>query len=480
MNFIYLFIQFWFVENSKLKETNLLPALRMCSFLLNKSSEDELYKFIKSSLNYECVSRFNKLVLLQMFSKLPSLNYFTKTYIERWFTLFLETNCFLEVDYAFLYKLLTSSNLLITSEIEVFDAADAWISHKFEERSGYAKSLLLQVRFPLLSDCALKYILNKESSFKQVEECRTIIDDVLNNKLNYLQKPKNYITNRYCTQPVSTCEELISKYSVCHKGEVYDFDYSFDNDCNSEIVKYFPSEGTYIQFANLHNILPLHTDYSLCVLMNKIYLIGGKHYSGNMLMKYTNMCIEFNPKNCKWRVTNRMRLSRNGPSAVVFSGRIVVSGGKIDNNDNVDEIGNIDFVNHYLNEWEVAVTRTVEEYDPVSNCWLEFPSMIDGRAFHQSVAIRNNLFVFGGLVNKSEVYDSTCKMFARLKTSLKVKEKFLMMPCAAFTIGSKVFIFNRNNPSTVLCYDINNNTWAEKTYEIVDTIEEFSSIQVLS
>ena len=156
----------------------------MSSFTQNKSLEEKLYNLIKSSLNYECTTRFDRLTILTVLSKLRTLNHYTKTYFERWFTLFAETNCFLELDYAFLYKLLSSSNLRITSEIEVFDAVEAWIGHKLEERSKYAKSLLMQVRFPLLSDSALKYILNKESSFKQVEECRTITNDVLNKKLN--------------------------------------------------------------------------------------------------------------------------------------------------------------------------------------------------------------------------------------------------------------------------------------------------------
>ena len=174
----------------------------------------------------------------------------------------------------FLYKLISSSNILITSEIEVFDALDAWISHKLEERSKFAKSLLLQVRFPLLSDCALEYMLNKDSSFKQVEECRTITNDVLNNKFNYFRKPKSYVTIRYCSQPVSTFKELLSKYKVCYRGEVYNFHYYFSyHQRNAEVAKYSPSSLKYVRFAKLHRNWVQHRNYSVCVLMNKVYLI---------------------------------------------------------------------------------------------------------------------------------------------------------------------------------------------------------------
>ena len=75
--------------------------------------------------------------------------------------------------------------------------------------------------------------------------------------------------------------------------------------------------------------------------------------------------------------------------------------------------------------------------------------MNNGRAFHQSVAIRMNLFVLGCWVNKSEVYDSTSNKFARLKMHFQVNKDFLMEPSADITVESKVFIFNQDTPLIV-------------------------------
>ena len=63
----------------------------------------------------------------------------------------------------------------------------------------HAENLLLQVRFPLLSDYALKYILNKTSSFWKINECRIIIDDMLKHKRNFIQESRNCFINRYCS-----------------------------------------------------------------------------------------------------------------------------------------------------------------------------------------------------------------------------------------------------------------------------------------
>ena len=45
-----------------------------------------------------------------------------------------ETKNFLELDIESVKKVLLSSDLHITSEIEVFNAADAWIRYKLNER----------------------------------------------------------------------------------------------------------------------------------------------------------------------------------------------------------------------------------------------------------------------------------------------------------------------------------------------------------
>ena len=50
-------------------------------------------------------------------------------YIERFFTMLVETRHFLELDYTAISKILASSELTITSELEVYKAADLWLSH---------------------------------------------------------------------------------------------------------------------------------------------------------------------------------------------------------------------------------------------------------------------------------------------------------------------------------------------------------------
>ena len=87
-----------------------------------------------------------------------SLQNSTNSYIKRCFTFLNNNEQFLELEYNFFSKILASSGLLITSEIEVFYAADKWLNHNIEERSKYAENLLLKVRLQLPSIETIRHL----------------------------------------------------------------------------------------------------------------------------------------------------------------------------------------------------------------------------------------------------------------------------------------------------------------------------------
>ena len=94
---------------------------------LNKDVETKIYNHIKTLITPQNVATYYHL------SKLFSLNNLseeTKAYINCWFTTIAENKNFLELDIKLVKKVLLSSDLHITSEIEVFTAAGGWIRHK--------------------------------------------------------------------------------------------------------------------------------------------------------------------------------------------------------------------------------------------------------------------------------------------------------------------------------------------------------------
>ena len=76
-------------------------------------------------------------------------------YSVKWFASVRKTPDFLQLDYKHVLNIRFSSTLQTDSENEVFSAVYAWIKYDRISKK-YARSLFLKVRYPLMSEYALK------------------------------------------------------------------------------------------------------------------------------------------------------------------------------------------------------------------------------------------------------------------------------------------------------------------------------------
>ena len=120
-------------------------------------------------------------------------------YIERCFTIVCDTDNFIQMDYNSISKILGSSSLFLTSEIEVFKVAEKWLSYNIEERIKYAKNLLLKVRLSLLSKDTIRQLLNNSAFLNNDDSCIEFLSEVLESRVSKLKKSSSiYHTTRYC------------------------------------------------------------------------------------------------------------------------------------------------------------------------------------------------------------------------------------------------------------------------------------------
>ena len=402
--------------------------------------------------------------------------------IESCFPMFADSNNFFELDFIFIKKILSRSGLNIDSELQVFNAADCWLSHDITQRSKYAKDLLFKVRLPILSIPALKKILNRVSS--KYYECANTIKTFLVKK-QQLHTFSCNITSRYCNNnnfKILVCggqsdnsvkklsdvkffyannfSEVIdlpnmneSRYyfaAVCIKGEFYVF--GGINGNSKKIEKYSPDKNTW-EFVT--KMFDDRKDFFVCSLMDNIYVVGG--CMGDVRFgNETASCLEFNTKSLEWKEMSEMNNARRGSACSVFEGRIVVSGG---------------YYNGSLN--------TVEAYDHVGNTWENMPNMINERVRHKSVAVKTKLFVFCGRdTYKCEVFDSTTNKFTLLVQPTSASRFDFSDPPEVITIGSKIFVF-QNDSSKVYSYDLEKNEWSVKPCEATKNIKYFSMLKFL-
>ena len=105
------------------------------------------------------------------------------------------------------------------------------------------------------------------------------------------------------------------------------------------------------------------------------------------------------------------------------------------------------------------------------------PNMVKERFCHKSVAIKNKLYVFGGITKTSEVYDSACKKFVLLKSPDDCFLRFLDFPLAVISIGNKLIVFQRKR-NTCLTYDQEKEIWSEEPCEVSRNLSSFSCVKV--
>ena len=475
----------------ELDDNKLIVSLKLMFFDVNVKTK--ISKYMKEKINVE-----NMLIFYQL-SKifdLPSIGKTAFNYIERCFTIVADTDSFLQLDFNVVLNILSNSNLDISSEIQIFNAAEKWVNYNIKERIKFAKDLLLKVRFPLLSHHAIKYLTQQPSSFSRANECTAILNKILDNKNYYFQnKSSIYFTNRYCNQDmfnilvcggyyeskescflsssnvnqfygcnfksVRTFPSMIKKSfdhkAVVLKGEVYvlggfyweGFINGFPELINKiSVEKYSPATNAWSTIGNMYDD---SDHFCACGFMDKIFVIGG--YYKNRDIMFSDSCLELDTKTYKWKEVARINQARMNAACAVFEGSIVVCGG---------EDG------HGLG------LRTVEKYDVLADEWSSMPNMIHGKNYHSLVVVRNKLFVIGCNGDGCELFENSYNQFVCLKSP------FNSYNCSnVVSISSKIVIFEENT-SKIVYYDVDKCKWSEDLCEVTDQIFGFSCIRVPS
>ena len=120
-------------------------------------------------------------------------------YMDSWFLNIAETYNFLQLEVNLLEDILSRSNLLVTTEIEVYQAADKWINYNLTERQKSSKRLLHKIRLTLLGEKTLKSIITKKSCFRKNKDSLAVINNILKKNFDfYRNKPSKFFTARYC------------------------------------------------------------------------------------------------------------------------------------------------------------------------------------------------------------------------------------------------------------------------------------------
>ena len=156
-----------------------IRELEIGKSLENQNVNDAMYRYFTSKVERKNIVYYYSYAVYFGFKNYSKM---LLKYIERCFTVVVETHSFLELDNETLAGILSSSELCVDSEMEVLDAADVWISQDVENRGKFAFDLLSKVRLPLFSSAALRYILNSDNCFSKNKKCRQLVNAFIEEK----------------------------------------------------------------------------------------------------------------------------------------------------------------------------------------------------------------------------------------------------------------------------------------------------------
>ena len=455
----------------------------------SKEIGNKIADYIKDKINVQNAATHYQISSVYC---IPGLLEETSDYIHRCFTMVAKTQSFLQLDFNRVNKILSSSELYVTSEVEVFHAADFWVSCKSLDRTKFAKDIFLKIRFSLLSNHVLQNILQNRrvlrnsSSFYKSEECLVLINNLLENKKEFFKnKASSYYTNRYCNsnkfnilfcggidkqsrekdkhiyitegenlQKFKAFAEMTDKKfhdAVCVNGDLYFVSNRVDD--KRQIVlsleKYSSVTNTWNVLVNLDEN---RSGYRVCSFVDNIFVVGGHFDDDDSII--TNSCIQFNVKSKKFKEITVMNALRDNAACAVFEGKVAVAGGCT------------------KTDFGFEVSNTVEVYDHVADAWSYMPNMIRSRMSHNLITVSDKLFAIGGYTDTSEVYSSFSKKFIALKQQPS-SLNFVLNGYEAVSVGRRIFLFGGNS-TIVVTYDVDKKEWSEEFCEVTKSIKDYA------
>ena len=400
----------------------------------------------------------------------------------------IETKNFFHLSCDVVKKVLSSSELHITSELEVFNAAEHWIGFNADERTKFAKILLQTVRLPLLSDAALQRLLLENSLICNNYECRSAVESVLLHRKSVCDyRHSRNVEHRYCSQSLfdvflSSRRTELKKvacgnfqnvkvgYPVAENERFYRA-VVVGRNIYAIVRKQMTSEKKEL-------VIKLHVDgawktvattkyrsrFCVCNFMKNIFIIGGRYKRRLMCLS----AIRYDAESGK--TSSVAGTERFDAACAAFDGRIVACGGFVWQEVQRDV---------FQRESVYTGTSSAEAFDHAAGTWSRMPDMVKCHYDHSLVAIKSKLFVVtnNDWKRECEVFDKSSNRFAVIASPLSFRDVWGKSVPGAISIGKKLVVFGKRE-KTIVFYDTEKHEWYEETCGCFNTLQYKSCVKL--
>ncbi|XP_029455481.1 kelch-like protein 8 isoform X1 [Rhinatrema bivittatum] len=307
-----------------------------------------------------------------------------------------------------LHKLLSSGDLNIQNEKQVYGAAIKWLHANPQHHALWLDELLAQVRLPLLPIDFLMGIVAKEEIVKQNLKCRDLLDEARN---YHLQQSCHTVPDfEYSIRTTPRKQTAGVLFCVGGRGG--------SGDPFRSIECYSINKNSWF-FGPEMNSRRRHV--GVISVGGAVYAVGG--HDGN---EHLGSMEVFDPLYNKWIIKASMNKKRRGIALASLGGPIYAIGGLDDHTcfNDVERydiesdrwsivapmntprggVGSVALMNHVYavgGNDGVASLSSVERYDPHLDKWIEIKEMGQRRAGNGVSELHGCLYVVGGFDDNS-------------------------------------------------------------------------------
>ena len=377
------------------------------------------------------------------------------------------TEDFLNVSGKEIEEWISSDEVIVKQEEEVFEVIVKWMEKNKNIQDGDFLQLLRHVRCAFLSHSYAFDVMLQHPLVNASKACSEFIVDAMK------EVPDDHTDKCFFSKSPRNCLKT-------HEGALV-------ASAEKETICYIPSEGKWYELAEKLSRRDSY-NYGMSSLHGKLYVIGGCREQNGNIAEY------YDPSSNLWTPVSAPAIANHRIAAVTLQGCLYAVGGR-DKNETV--LSTVQRYNPDTNQWqEVAPLSSprsnvcavahgnyfyaiggmsarfeyldiVERFDPQKNAWENLPSLLEKRSFASGTAVKGKVFVFGGLRpffpdgDPCEVYDPETNMWSGIPGNVAPRS----YASAANFINGQIFVNGivgnelRRRRRVFQLYDVEKNKW---------------------
>uniref|UniRef100_A0A3Q3MXT0 Kelch-like protein 20 n=1 Tax=Labrus bergylta TaxID=56723 RepID=A0A3Q3MXT0_9LABR len=287
-----------------------------------------------------------------------------------------------------LIDIISSDELNVRSEEQVFNAVMAWVKYSIQERRPQLPQVLQHVRLPLLSPKFLVGTVGSDPLIKSDEECRDLVDEAKNYLLLPQERPLMQGPRTRPRKPIRCGEVLFAVGGWC------------SGDAISSVERYDPQTNEWRMVASMSK---RRCGVGVSVLDDLLYAVGGHDGSS-----YLNSVERYDPKTNQWSSdVAPTSTCRTSVGVAVLGGYLYAVGGQ-------DGVSCLNIVERYLlsckwrrmtliNERNHLGRSLMERYNPQENRWHTVSPMGTRRKHLGCAVYQDMIYSVGGRDDTTEL-----------------------------------------------------------------------------